>query len=1067
MARLRLMIHPNATFGKTAGKPSSRRLSLLAMPLVFATLCGPGGGWRTTSEAQEFTTESITFFESEIRPLLSSACFDCHGAKKQESELRLDSRAAIVQGGTNGPAIVPGQPDESLLLKAVGYEGELRMPPEGKLLPAQIAALRRWIEMGAPWPRETAPLHLTRSGAPSDEEKKFWSFQPVQTPAVPGVHDKSWPWTGVDFFILARLEQAGMQAVGLADKRTLLRRVTFDLTGLPPTPEELDAFLADDRPQAYVAVVERLLASPGYGERWGRHWLDVVRYADTAGDGADYPVREAYKYRNYVIRALNADMPFDVFVREQIAGDVLAERAAAAGKIDGDRYAELVTATGYLAVTKRFGYNINTEFQHLDIADTIECLGRSLLGLSLGCARCHDHKYDPVSMEDYYGLYGILASTQFSFPGGEEHKRPHNLVPLVALQARKQFEQARQAELSQLDQQLERLAEQRRSLLDQWRFAGGVDLGFEAQTPGQAPADPWFSAGPNVVLAEAQSPYTHVHPAGARGLRIAHGQPNDGIRQSLEPPRTVANTKRYHFNLDFRNVASAEDGGSYRLYLGHGAIASAALECAVSSNAFAIRDGDEWHEVRPLESGTWYNLQLELDLEHKTYSGRVGRPGDVVAFEHKKLVPGWDGILDTFFSDGLGHQPGTKPTHDFDNFGWQDQPFAALTDGSAAEVAASPSSSPTAAREFHEQLQQLDSQTAILKQQRAASSARELYPVAYAVSEGQPIQARIQLRGEPDKLGPEVPRRFLELLGGDALPVDERGSGRLQLAEWFTRPTSPLIARVIVNRLWQHHFGRGLVPSTSDFGTRGEAPSHPELLDYLAAHFMAEGWSLKALHRLLLLSRVYQLASHDNPDNLRMDPENRRLWKFSRRRLDAESLRDAMLAISGELDYRLAGGHPFPPVESWEFTIHRPFHAIYDSPHRSVYLMVQRARRHPYLALFDAADPNISTAVRLPTTTSTQALYLLNSPFVHEQSLALARRLLHEKADDVARVELAFELAHGQRPSPAQVRRALDFVAAYRDRFAATIGDERVSREQAWAALGRVLWSSNAFLFID
>jgi hypothetical protein len=798
--------------------------------------------WSASTLPATEPKDAIAVFEKDVRPLLVQKCQKCHGPKKQESSLRLDSRAALLKGGERGPAIVPGKAERSLLVAAIRQHGDLKMPPSGKLSDTQIAALKRWVNDGAAWPDEKAALG-TRSGPITSQERRHWAFQPITDPPVPEVHDRAWPLTEADRFILARLESQGLKPAPTADKRTLIRRVTFDLIGLPPTPEEIQAFLADDAPGAFERVVDRLLASKHYGERWGRHWLDVARYADTAGDGADYPVREAYKYRNWVIDAFNADKPYDEFLREQIAGDILAKQGPR------EQYAACVTATGFLAIGKRYGYNVNTDFQHLDFADVIESVGRSLLGLSLGCARCHDHKYDPVNMGDYYALYGILQSTKWPFPGGEEHQRPANFAPLVPAEQAAGHDQTRAKGLAQLDTEI------------------------------------------RALKAEAASTVGAALAARFAGL----------------PART------------------------------------------------------------------------DLPL-------RIPRLGATLAAASK---------------------------------------------------------------------------------QRTALEVKELYPVAYGLGEGTPGNAHIQKRGEPDKPGPEVPRRFLEILGGDALPPGEKGSGRLELAKAITRSTNPLTARVFVNRVWQWHFGRGLVATPSDFGTRGEPPTHPELLDWLASRFIESGWSVKALHRLIVSSRVYQLAGDDDAANLRADPGNRLCWRFERRPLDAESIRDAMLAISGRLDRATPMGHPFPPVTTWGFTIHHPFHAVYDSNHRSVYLMVQRNRRHPFLALFDAADPNLSVAERTPTTTPMQALYLMNAPFVHEQAAAFARRLLAAPGDDAVRVGLAFEATQGRAADDSELRDALLFVDAYKQKLSASGASAEQRTAGAWAALGRVLLTSNGFLYVD
>jgi mono/diheme cytochrome c family protein len=770
-------------------------------------------------------------FEKEIRPLLVAECQRCHGPKKQHGGLRLDTREAALKGGETGPAVVPGDPAKSLLLKAVRRHGDLAMPPDKTLTPAQVEALAAWVKAGAVWPA-TATAAGLRSGPPTDREKRFWSFQPVTEPKPPVPCDAGWPANDIDRFVLADLDRAGLKPVADADRRTLLRRVTFDLTGLPPTPEEIAAFEKDSSPGAFEAVVTRLLASPGYGERWGRHWLDVVRYADTAGDGADYPVREAYKYRDYVIASLNADKPFDQFVKEQIAGDILAREQAAAGTISDERYAELVTATGYLAITRRYGYDLKPDFRHLDLADAIDNLGQTFLGLSVGCARCHDHKFDPVTMGDYYALYGILESTAFAFPGGEELKRPRQFPPLVPPAEAARLDKLRQAELAKLAEEIQR-------------------------------AERDVAAGKAAVVV---------------------------------------------------------GGGLAALDLGE--------------------------------------RQARLDAARRA-------------------------------RDRLAETPP--------------------------------------------------------------------YPVAYGVAEGTPADARIQKRGEPDRPGEVVPRRFLELLGGEPI-ADPKGSGRRDLADWLTRPTNPLTARVIVNRVWAHHFGRGLVATPNDFGTRGDPPSHPALLDFLAARFVANGWSLKWLHRQIVLSRTYRLASADDPTCRAKDPDNRLLWQFRRQPLDAESIRDAILAISGKLVRGSPGPHPFPDVNTWAFRIHEPFVAVYPTDRRSVYVMVQRIRRHPFLGTFDGADPNASTPDRKPTTTPLQALYLLNNEFVHEQSDAFAGRLLAAAGTDADRVRLAYELTTGRAPDAADTRKALDFLKAY---------SAKTTDRAALAALGRVLFSSNGFLFVD
>jgi hypothetical protein len=997
---------------------------------------------------------ALDHFESRIRPLLLERCQGCHSGAtgKTSGGLALDTRAGWLKGSDSGPVIVPGDPDASLLVAAIrsGADGA-RMPPEdhgGPLAQRDVDAVVAWIAAGAPDPREGS---ASLGGMTPQEARGWWAFQPLVAVVPPDVSDAGWPRGDIDRFVRKAQEIRGIEPLEDADRRTLLRRATFDLTGLPPTPEEIADFLADGSPDAFSRVVDRLLDSPAYGERWGRHWLDVARYADTAGDGADYPVREAGRYRDWVVAALNADQPFDEFVRDQIAGDI---RAASGPAKD---YASRVTATGFLAIGKRYGYAPKPTYQHLDFADTIDSLGRALLGLSLGCARCHDHKYDPVTMADYYGLYGIMQSSKWAFPGGEEHKRPADFVPLVPAAEAARLDAEHATRLRAVDTELAAAQIERARLDPNW-WAGGVDLAFEAQKPGSQPAAAWLGMGPNVVVAEAQSPFTHIHPAGTRGVRMGTGKPNEGVRHVFAQPLRTRPGGRIHLAIDFRTVAPAEHGGAYRFYVGRGVVESLALECSVSAREFAVRSGGEWRVVRSLEPGTWYTLACTIDGDHRTISGTVGTSDDRSTFADIPVAAAWDGVVDTFICDGIGHVAGPSPARDLDNLAIQEEPFAAV--GTAVNRPAAPADATT-------RITGVDARIAELKQSRESLVAAPPYPVAYGVSEGRAGPARIQKRGEPHLQGDEVPRRWIDVLGGDSLPAEGAGSGRLQLADWVTRSSAPLVARVFVNRVWQWHFGRGIVPTPSDFGNRGEPPSHPELLEWLAHEFVASGWRLKPLHRRIMLSRTYQLSGGSDAEIEAVDPESVWLWRYVRRRLDAESIRDAMLFVSGQLDRSVPDCHPFPDVATWGFTIHKPFHAEYDSNHRSLYLMVQRNRRHPYLALFDAADPNQSIDRRLTTTTPTQALYLMNSPFVHRQAEAFAARLDATGDAEPRRIERGVEMASGFRPDAADRDQCAAFLASYREGLVARGSPTDQADAQAWAALCRVLLTDNAFLSVD
>lgn len=983
-------------------------------------------------------------FESQIRPALVSHCLKCHGPEKQESDLRVDSRQALLNGGISGPAIVPGDPNQGTLIKAMSHQGDVQMPPKGKLDNKILRSFEQWILAGADWPDESSPPPSNTT--PLSQAVTHWAFQPVSPQNPPTVQNPAWPKSDIDRFVLKEMERHGLNPVADADRTTLIRRVTFELTGLPPKPEEIENFLQDDSPTAFARVVDRLLDSPRYGERWGRHWLDVARYADTAGDGSDYPVREAYKYRDWVIDALNQDLPFEDFIRLQIAGDLIEAESSP------EAYAHGVTATGFLAVGKRYGYNPGPDFQHLDFADVIDSLGRSLMGLSIGCARCHDHKYEPISTEDYYALYGILQSTQWAFPGGEEMQRPTQFPPLIAPVKAERLKQEKEARLNAIDQSILELKNKKASL-DGSFHAGGIDLAFEGQEVNKPLKSPWLSQGPVETRTEAQSPFSNVHPPGNQGVYLGTGQLGDGIRYVFAEPRKAGLPDKVYFSVDFRPHADSTATGSHRLYLGRGVIASLAVEFSLSKSEFAVHKDGRWEVLGNLRPGQWSQLCVEIDTTKRIYSGTLTTGDNVTHFTDLPIAASWDGTIDTFICDGHGHAAGSPAEFDLDNLALQATPFAPI------DTTISPKQNPENIAELQVEL---DTEISKLQKEREHEAAVAPFEVAYAVSEGNITNARIQERGEPERQGREVPRRFLEILGG--MPLENPNeSGRRELANWIASTTNPLTARVFVNRVWGWHFGRGIVSTPSDFGIRGDLPSHPELLDWLTQRFLDSGGSLKSLHREILLSRTYQLSSDLDENNLSIDPENKFLWHFARRPLDAESLRDAILAISGELDLNRPGPHPFPDVSTWKFTIHNPFYANYPSNHRSVFLMQQRNRRQPFLALFDGADPNISTAQRLPTITPSQTLFLMNSEFVHEQSRAFAQKLAAHNDEEIDRIRLAFLMTTGRIPSEQQIQNAQSFLNAYTNQ----VGETSTTQVETWSALARTLFSSNAFLYID
>ncbi len=612
-----------------------------------------------TGDPQARADERDDLFEAKIRPVLVGTCFRCHGDTKTSGGLRIDSRETLLKGGESGPAIVPGKPEESRLIKAIQRQADVSaMPPEKDkaLRVDQIAAFVAWVKAGAVWPAKTAKF----------ETAKHWSLEPVRNVAPPVVQDQAWVKSSIDPFIRAKQEAAGVRPAPVADKLTLIRRATFDLTGLPPTPEEVQAFEKDVSPQAFEVVVDRLLKSPHYGERWGRHWLDVVRYADTAGETADYPVPLAWRYRNYVIDAFNSDKPYDEFLREQIAGDVLAQvtRGVSEGErakpvdptspsltrrvSDRDRYAERATATGYLAISRRFGFD-SENYHHLTIQDTIDNLGQTMLGLSLGCARCHDHKFDPVSMNDYYALYGIFDSSRYSFPGSEQKQKVRSMLPLLppdeSLPKWREFDDRVASIAANLEKQKQPVpAAILRSLND-------LDGDFEMQAPAAGGSNgvlvpPWLYQGKIAITNAAQSPFKNFYPRGKVGASIAAGAGPYRIAQALYPRRSADNGDVLHVNLDFRiGAPDASATGSHHFAIG-AMTGAPAVELLISSESVSLRSGQTIESLCTLKPNQWHNLQLTLDLNANKVSGRIGTPGAVTEFSGKPLSPSWPGAIE-------------------------------------------------------------------------------------------------------------------------------------------------------------------------------------------------------------------------------------------------------------------------------------------------------------------------------------------------------------------------------------------------------------------------------------
>jgi hypothetical protein len=823
---------------------------LIAGGCLLAWFLAPG---KAAAPGQP-SPEGLRFYDQEVRPILAASCFKCHSheAKKAKGGLVVDSLGGLLKGGDTGPAIVPGAPAKSLLIRAVRHvDDDLKMPQGGKKLSdQQIDRLVRWVKMGAPAP--AADKAVKARGKISDEDRAWWAFQPVREPPIPKVTN-AWCRNAIDRFIYAKLTAEGLQPSPQADRMALCRRVTFDVTGLPPTPAEVDAFLADQAPGAYERLVDRLLASPRYGEHWARHWLDLARYAESDGFRADGYRPSAWRYRDYVIRAFNQDKPYDRFVLEQLAGDEIAPDDPAA-----------LAATAFLRHTIYEFNQVDCRSQWADMLnDLTDVTGDVFLAMGMGCARCHDHKFDPILQKDYYSLQAFFAAFV-----------PHDDVPLATHKERADY-QARLAK--------------------------------------------WKS-----LTADLRKQIDHVEAkARQSGERRAHKRFPPEIQAILDKPARART---------------------------------------------------------PLEEQLYCLAYRQVDFEYTRVDTRMKK-------EEIKEV-------------------------------------AALRKKLAAFDASKPAPLPAA---------------------MTVTDVGPTAPPTFIPRKGkQPIEPAF-----PEVLGEKPP-----VIAPP--PAAPHSTGRrTALARWLTRPDNPLTTRVIVNRIWQYHFGRGLVATSSDFGRLGEKPSHPELLDWLAVRFVKDGWSFKKMHRLILTSATYQQSALAPAPAiaLKKDPENRLVWRGSTRRLDAEQIRDAILAATGELDLHMGG--PGVPAST---------------PRRSIYAKVMRNTHDPLLDVFDAPEGFTSTAQRNVTTTPTQALLLFNGKQLQQRARAFAQRLARQcPGSPEEQIAAAYRLAYGRPPEPAERAKALEFLSDQARHIKPRTGSPGVETAVSPALVDfcHALLNSNEFIYVD
>ena len=909
-----------------------------------------------------------------MRPLLVEHCYDCHSGAKNKGGLSLETKAGWAKGGDSGPAIVPGKPDDSLLIQAVRYmDKDLVMPPEkkgGKLKDAEIAVLEEWVKTGAPDPRETV---AKIAGMPAAEAKSWWAFQPLpasaKTPATPAQ---------MDALIEVRLAPADLQAAPAADKRTLIRRATFDLTGLPPAPEEVAAFISDAAPDAFGKVVERLLASPHYGEKWGRHWLDTVRYADSLDSRSynqDGDILDAWRYRDWVVNAFNRDLPYDQFVTQQLAGDILAAREYDAQK---------VVATGLYAIGNWGNGDADKEKLHTDMVDDqIDVTGRAFLGLTLACARCHDHKFDPLTTKDYYGLAGIFFSSRilenFASKGaGEKLMR----IPLLSPQQAAERERTRKriAEIdADISSRLEPFTEVTRDV---------------AGKPGLISWKGRGADNPSLVINTTDAPVAFsTIKLPARAIAV-HPGPKVAATAVWRSP--VAGTVRVSGRLQDADP-NCGDGIVWLVKHGEKTLRTAEMNNAASADveeiSVAVQPGDLLQlSIRPRAEYTCDTTQIDFVIRDER-----GAKWDL----REALVGGAaQGLNDVWWlCSGEGSQLG------------KDNPRA-------KELAAE-------RKQLDERLAQTDYAQGMLE-----GGIPQTRYVGFH-------DAAVHKRGRYDSLGDMVPRAFPALLTKEQ-PVIREGSGRLELARWIASADNPLTARVMVNRIWQHHFGEGLVRTPNNFGKLGTPPTHPELLDALASEFIRSGWSVKQMHRLIMGTAAYQRSATPVGQASQRDAENKLLSHQHRHRLTAEELRDAMLRVAGRLDESL-GGKSAPDILA---------------PRRTLYLTTIRSDRAGFQMLFDGADPTAIVEKRTEATVAPQSLFLLNHPFTLAQAEALSAAAAKADADVNGWVFWLWQRVFQREPSPADTALATRALGENPD-------------AARWTEFCQMLLCSNEFSYVD
>ncbi|GMW01248.1 MAG: hypothetical protein AMXMBFR84_23850 [Candidatus Hydrogenedentota bacterium] len=1063
------------------------------------------------------------FFETRIRPVLATHCYGCHGPEKQKSGLRLDHISYLKSGGETGPVLAAGDLANSRLALAVSYSDvSLQMPPSGKLPENQIADIRQWIADGAYWPDEPAPQDVTHPKPVFDVQtlkQQHWAWQPILPVALPSVQNSAWPINDIDRFILARLEHEGLSPAPEADRRTLIRRLSFDLTGLPPEPGAVDAFVNDTRPDAYERVVDGLLASLSFGERWGRHWLDVTRYAETYGHEQDFPIEYAWRYRDYVIRAFNADVPYDRLVREHIAGDLLPDpRLDPATGIN-----ESILATGFWFMHQATHAPVDVRLDQTDRIDNqIDVFSKAFLGMTVSCARCHDHKFDAISAKDYYALSGFLRSSRQQHAYLDPHGQIESKV--------KQIENANLAAEPWVREALARSLAAKDTLSSLLTAASesrksGLGLSIQAARLGVDAASLVRAA--RVLEAEACGDPAHPLHLWWKMSRVANVD-ESFFRDAFNNERTharldAASTDRVFETFDspvsfkrwfvygsaFGESPSAqgaweENAGHISLApsgAAHSGLIDSRLEGAMRSQDFVIdRDCIQYRAagwggyirivIEGYELRKFSNLLFEstyLPVSHgepfrwlHQIDGLSKFKGRTAYIEIVDPGEGWIAVDEIRFGDTIPEADGTHPVLRALLNPVPPRSMGELADRYATIAANAMQDwlDGTASRsqvDFVNILMELGLLTpfdgepniaGFVASKRALAGEVPQYTRALAIGEGTPQEESLMLRGSYKTTGESINRRFLEAIAGLDQPPCGEGSGRLTLADQLLADSNPLPARVMANRIWHHLMGRGIVPSTDNFGVLGQTPSHPELLDYLAIRFRENGWSIKQLIRDVVTSRAYRMSS----DPVYMaaedkDPDNVLLHRMNRRRLEGEAVRDAILAVAGTLDNSQFGPSIPAYISPYVEGNRRPKESgpADGARRRSIYLEIRRNYLPPMLQAFDMPVPDTTQGRRNVSNVPAQALMLMNDPFVVEQAAAWAKEIVEFVDDTDERIRLAYVKALSRNPTDQELARTRTFA----DQQAVVYGNGGLQADvRVWTDICHVLFTLKEFIFI-